>query len=78
MKAKDLIKILQEDPERIIVLSSDSEGNSFDEAREVSTSKYDPEEREIGLEKLTAEHCAAGYSREDVMKGGKKAWVIWP
>ncbi len=78
MKAKDLIKILQEDPEREIVVSSDSEGNSFDSVSQVSTAKYDPDERSIGLEKLTPALKKQGYSKEDVMEDGVSAFVIWP
>lgn len=78
MKAKDLIKILQTDPERIIVCASDSEGNSFTEINTVEKMKYDSEERAVGMEKLTKELKEAGYSKDEVMKGGEKAWVLWP
>lgn len=78
MKAKELIEILQEDPEREVVMASDSEGNSFDGVSQVSTCKYNSEEREIGLEKLTLVEKKMGYSEEDVMQGGVKAFVLWP
>lgn len=79
MKVKKLIELLQkEDPNRIVVLSSDMEGNNFGELDDVSTGKWDKTNREIGLEKLTKELIGYGYSEEDVMKDGQKAVFLWP
>lgn len=78
MKAKELIKILQEDPEREIVLSRDAEGNGYEGLYTVDTCKYNEKEREIGLEKLTSELKKQGYSEDDVMDGGVKAFVLYP
>jgi hypothetical protein len=78
MKAKDLIKILQEDPEREIVCAVDSEGNSFNAISVVEKCKYNKRKQEIGIEDLTQDHILMGYSKEDVMKGGVKAFVLWP
>lgn len=66
------------DPKRIIVAASDSEGNSFVEIDNVELMKYDPEEQSVGMEKLTEELKEAGYSKDDVMKRGVKAFVLWP
>lgn len=77
MKAKDLIKILETDPERLVVLSCDEEGNRYSEWDGFS-SKMKYEDGEIGLEKLTPEDEQRGYSDEDVMRGGKKAFVLYP
>ncbi len=78
MKAKELIKILQEDPEREIVLSRDSEGNGYGALYSVSACKFNKKEAEIGLEELTPDLKAIGYSEDDVMKNGVKAFVLYP
>lgn len=82
MKAKDLIKILQEDPERIVVLSKDGEGNGFSPLADVNTDHVYKAENTwsgvIGPAKLTKEMEERGYGEEDVLKGGKKCFVLWP
>jgi len=78
MKAKQLIKILQEDPEREIVIAADSEGNFFDTVTCVEKYKYSKRDQEIGMEELTQDDIDAGYTKEDLMKGGVKAFVLWP
>jgi hypothetical protein len=78
MTVKELIKELQQiDPERLVVVASDPEGNSFDTLESWSTAAYDKEAREVGLEKLTEEDIKAGYGEEDV-KDGVPCIVIWP
>lgn len=78
MKIKQLIKILQkEDPERIVILSQDEEGNYFSPLTAIETAVYDKKEHEIGLEELTEELREQGYSEEDV-KTGTKAVILWP
>ena len=76
MKAKDLIKILEKHPDRIIVLSKDSEGNDFKECDDFFIGAY--KDGEIGLEGLTEKQKKQGYSEEDVMKGGVAAIVLFP
>jgi hypothetical protein len=79
MKVSELIEQLQQlDGDRLVVLSSDGEGNSFRKLGDFSTAMFDPEEREIGLEVLTEELKQAGYSDEDVMEDGEPAVVLWP
>ncbi len=48
MKVKDLIKILQtHDQESLVVLSSDAEGNSYSEARNIESYYFDEDNSEI-------------------------------
>lgn len=77
MKAKELIKILQEDPEREVVVSSDSEGNNYSELYSVNMCAYDKSENRVGLEKLTKKLQEQGYSSLDVIYG-VKAFVLYP
>jgi len=77
MTVKELIGILQtHDPDRIVILSRDAEGNGFALLESFEPCKY--RDGDIGLETLTSELEAAGYSNEDVMRGGKKALCLWP
>lgn len=78
MTVKELIKELKKlDGNRLVVISSDSEGNSFNEFYSYSTASYDKGAREIGLEELTEELKNDGYSEEDV-KEGVPCVVLWP
>lgn len=77
MTVKELIERLQkEDPERIVVLSIDPEGNGYNELRAIETYTYS--DGEIGIEELTPDLEKAGYSEGDMIEGGKKAVVLWP
>jgi len=78
MTVKELIKKLQEyDPDRIVVLSSDSEGNHYDTAYSIGTGSFNEEDNQFGLEELTEEDKKAGYCEEDVIEG-VPALCIWP
>jgi hypothetical protein len=77
MTVRQLVEILmKDDPDRIVILSRDQEGNGFSPLRSFEACKYN--DGEVGLEELTPELEAAGYSDEDVMHGGKKALCLWP
>ena len=82
MNVKELIEALkQEDPNRLVVMSKDSEGNRFSPLAEVATSAYKAETTwcgEIGLEELTEEDIKQGYADEDVVEDGVPALVLWP
>ena len=79
MKVKDLIKLLQEeDPERLVIIASDAEGNDYNEFDGFWTAAYDKKNREVGLEGLTEELIERGYSDEDVMEDGIPALVFSP
>lgn len=80
MKAKDLIKILEKNPEMEIVMSKDAEGNGFSPLGGVDKSAYVPYNGwsgEIGLLELTPELEKQGYTEEDVMNG-EPVYVLWP
>jgi hypothetical protein len=82
MVVRELIEQLQkEDPERLVVMSKDSEGNSFSPLYQYTTDAYRAETTwrgEIGLEELTEEAKKSGYTEEDVIEDGQKALVLWP
>ena len=82
MNVRELIAILQkEDPERIVICSCDAEGNGYSPLASASRAAYLAENTwsgEIGLEELTAEDRAAGYSEEDVCKKGVPALILQP
>lgn len=74
---RELIEELKQmDPERVVAMSRDSEGNSFALVAEVATAAY--KDGDIGLEELTPEEIKEGYSESDVLEGGEKAVVLWP
>jgi hypothetical protein len=76
MTVKELIEQLQkEDPDRLVVLSSDSEGNSYSELYSLRTGAYS--KGEVGLETLTEEDEEAGYGEEDVLNG-EPAIILHP
>ena len=75
MKVKELIEKLQAvDPDLLVVMSSDAEGNGFHPLEDALTGGY--ADGEVGLLELTDELKKAGYSEEDVR--GEPAMVLWP
>ncbi len=78
MTVRDLIQQLQTlDGSSLVVLSRDEEGNGFAPLRVVDECmKY--KDGETGLEELTAEDVGAGFTDDDVMRGGDKAIVLYP
>lgn len=78
MKIKELIKLLEkEDQNRLVIISSDSEGNHFSHvSKNFGLNMY--KDGEIGLEKLTIELELSGYSEEDLMLDGKPCIVFYP
>jgi len=75
MTVKELIdKLKKEDPDRIVVMSKDSEGNSYSPLHSFWTGAYKAETTwrgEVGLEELTNEDIEQGYDEEDVLDGDK-------
>ena len=73
MKVKELIKLLKkEDQNREVVMSKDSEGNSYSPLSDWYTASYKADSTwsgEVGLEELTPELEERGYSEEDVLDG---------
>jgi len=80
MKVKDLIKVLENvDPERVVVMSIDPEGNGYNELREWdSDMMYDRQDGEVGLGTLTEEDIKDGYGEADLNPDGEPAIVFWP
>lgn len=80
MTVRELQAILAKcNPNDIIVLSSDGEGNGYEMCYTVSTKyNYDSANKEIGLRQLTPEDIKLGYSDEDVNEGGVACVVLWP
>ena len=84
MTVSELIAELQKhDGSRIVVMSSDGEGNSHSPLYGVSTCSYRADSTysgEIGLEvnELDDEARKAGYSEEDVLDDGVPAIVLSP
>jgi hypothetical protein len=79
MKVKELIKILsKENPERVVVLSMDEEGNGFSPLSGVQRASFDEDEQNIGIEELTDDHKEEGYSEYDLLENGIPALVLWP
>lgn len=79
MTVAELIETLQSYPaDTLVIMSSDSEGNSYDTLYNLGLVKYDKKNREVGLIELTEDDIKAGYSKEDVMKKGVKAICLWP
>jgi hypothetical protein len=80
MKVKQLIRILEKcDPDAIVILSSDWEGNGFYELGQVDgkNNAWDAENGRLGFARLTEDLESKGYSDEDVVEG-VPAVVIWP
>jgi hypothetical protein len=75
MTVKELITKLQEmDQDRIVVASSDSEGNSFRKISDICTGNY--RDREFGIDVLTNEDIEQGYTEEDCIEG-ESAVCLW-
>lgn len=77
MTVKELIKVLKGvDGERIVILSSDAEGNSFSPMyNEGYCMSF--KDGEVGLEKLTPGDIKSGFTEEDILKG-EPAFVLYP
>lgn len=81
MTVSELIKELQkEDPDRV-VCQKDSEGNGYSPLSGTYTGAYLPYNSwcgEVGLESLTPELKAQGYSEEDIKEDGINALILFP
>jgi len=69
--------LADEDPDRIVIISSDPEGNRFHRVSDAyMRGAY--KSGDVGLEELTPEKEAQGYSQEDLMTDGKPCLVLYP
>jgi len=83
MKVKELIRLLkQEDQEKLVIMSSDGEGNSFSPLADFGDTDYylaySTWSGEIGYSKLTEKQKAEGYGDGDILAKGVLALVIYP
>lgn len=83
MKVKELVKRLQKcNPDDIVVLSRDAEGNGYFEARVIDEVVFAPEDAEIYEHELTEELQVRGFTQEDVRQANgetyKNAVCLWP
>lgn len=73
MKVQELIdRLLEEDPEREVIIQKDSEGNEYSPLADIGVARYRPETSwsgEVGLEELDAEALERGFTDEDVFDG---------
>ncbi len=78
-----LINILEKfDPERVVIIAKDAEGNDFSPLSEITMAAYLPQTTHwgtIGLEELTGDLEDLGYSEDDVVqKGGIPCIILEP
>ncbi len=80
MNVRELITQLQEvDPERVVVIASDPEGNSYSELSSYS-SRYGfvEDEGAVYIGELGPDELDDGYTDEDVRADAVPAVVFWP
>jgi hypothetical protein len=82
MNVKEFIELLQkEDPERLVILQGDSEGNNFSPILDIWTGAYKAYSEYDGdakAEKLTESMRVRGYTIEDVITDGVPALILAP
>ena len=82
MNVKELIKQLQtEDPDRLVILQGDAEGNSFSPILHMwagAYKEYSEYDGDAKVEKLTESMRARGYTDEDVITDGVPALILTP
>lgn len=82
MTVKELIKELKTmDPDRIVVMSSDGEGNSYSPLYCLYSADYKAESKWsgiVGFSTLSEDDIKQGYTEEDVLVGGKPCVVLCP
>jgi len=82
MTVRELIEgLLTEDPDRVVVMAKDGEGNGYSPLSSWWTGAYVAETTwygEVGLETLTEEDQRRGYSEKDVKVGGMPALILSP
>ena len=81
MTVAELIEKLKDvDPDRIVIMASDAEGNDYSPLYSFWEGAYKAETTwygEVGIEELTEEDWNKGYREEDVVDGDK-AIILCP
>lgn len=81
MKVRELIELLSKhEPDRVVVMSRDAEGNGYSPLARMWTGAYRAQATwsgEVGLERLTPEAKDEGYTEFDVISG-EPALVLSP
>lgn len=82
MTVAELIEFLSGlDPNRVVIVSKDSEGNCYSPLSGGYTAAYRPDSRwngEVGLEELTEDDKKYGYTEEDIISDGQPCVVLKP
>jgi hypothetical protein len=82
LTVRDMIAALQrEDPDAIVVMAKDAEGNSYSPYRQLWAGVYQAEttwDGVVGFPALTNELRADGYTEEDVLPDGIPAVILTP
>ena len=78
MKVKKLIKALRDfDQDAVIILAKDPAENAHSPLCDMWFGSYSAKRGIVGLQELTEELAAEGYTEDDVLKG-KKAVILIP
>lgn len=69
MNVNELMKVLENlDPDTLVILSSDPEGNEYSELEHIELNmRFDGDE--IGIAQLTPDLFDQGFSEDDVIEG---------
>ena len=82
MTVAELIRLLSGfEPDRIVVMAKDAEGNNYSPLHGMWAGKYRAETTwygPVGLEGIDEEMMQQGYTDEDVMTDGEKALILTP
>jgi hypothetical protein len=74
---------MKEDPDRIVILQKDAEGNEYRVASGVWSGLYIPHnnwcgEAALEIKELTPELIARGFTEDDINRDGQRALFIRP
>lgn len=82
MTVAELIELLKdENPERIVIMSSDAEGNSHSPLSSFWSGAYRADTTwsgDVGMESIGDEDRAAGFTDEDLLNDGVPALILSP
>lgn len=79
MTVSELIVALSTlEPDRVVVVSRDEEGNGYQAVRQLDTGMFHEGEFKMEAKDLTPEKIAKGYGEGDVSTEGQKCVCLWP